>query len=111
MLLDINERVELIKLLPSEGTYAALKSLRVAREIFSPTAEEITATEMVSGYGADGKPFTNWNPQRASQIIKDIPVEKYIAGVIRDKLAALNKQQKLTQAQFSIYEKFVVDYT
>ena len=111
MLLDLNERLELLKLLPSEGDYAALKSLRVAREIFSPNPKEITQTDMVSEYGPDSKPYTNWNPQKASQLIKDCPVEKYIAGVIRDKLAALNKQQKLNQAQFSIYEKFVIDYT
>ena len=95
----------LIPLLPVAGTYAALKAIRRAREMISFTPEEILAFEITT---ADGK--TQWSTAKASAQVPDIPVEEYITNIIRDKLVEINKKEKLTEAQLSIYDKFVVMY-
>jgi|SRR3990172_2340555 len=110
MRLEVHERLALLTLLPTEGDYAALKTIRRAREMISFTPDEINFYEIKIVPGADGKPQTQWNTAKAGEAIKDCPVDEYTVNVIRDKLSDLNKRKKLTDQYMSIYEKFVVDY-
>lgn len=110
MKLEVHERIALLSLLPKEGDFAALKSIRRAREIFSFTPEEIKFFELQeTNEGGIGK--TTWNSFKAAQQIKDCPIEEYIMDVVRAKLSELNRQRKLTQETVSLYEKFVAAYT
>lgn len=110
MRLEVHERLALLTLLPGEGDYAALKTIRRAREMLSFSPEEMTFYEIKSAVGADGKPQTNWSSRKAAEAVKDVPVDEYTVNVIREKLAAMNKTRKLTEQYMSVYEKFILDY-
>ena len=110
MKLDVHERIALMSLLPTKGDYAALKTLRRAKEMLSFTPEEMAFYEVINQVGADGKPQVKWSAEKAAQKIKDCPVDEWTTNVIRDKLAEMNKKRELTEQFMSIYEKFVVDY-
>ena len=110
MKLEVHERIALLQLLPTEGGYAGLKSLRRAREMISFTKDEIDFYEINSGTGADGSPFTNWNPTKAMEQVKDVPVDEYVTDIIRNALVGLERKKKLTDQTMSLYEKFVVMY-
>ena len=110
MKLDVHERIALMSLLPAKGDYAALKTLRRAKEMLSFTPEEMAFYEVINQVGADGKPQVKWSAEKASQKIKDCPVDEWTTNLVRDKLAEMNKKRELTEQFMSIYEKFVVDY-
>lgn len=110
MKLEVHERIALLQLLPTEGGYAGLKQIRRAREMISFDGDEIKFYEINSGLGADGSPFTNWNPTKAMEQVKDVPVDEYVTDIIRNALVELNRKNKLTDQTMSLYEKFVVMY-
>ena len=110
MKLEVHERIALMQLLPTEGDYAGLKSIRVAREMISFDKDELDFYEITSGVGADGNSFTNWNPKKAMEQVKDVPVDEFITNLIRKILADLEGKGKLTDQTISLYEKFVVMY-
>lgn len=110
MKLEVHERIALLTLLPKEGDYAALKTIRRAREMLSFTPEEIKFYEIATTPDANGKLQTHWSTQKNAEAILDAPIDEYTTNIIRDKLAAMSKAKKLTEEHMSIYEKFVVDY-
>lgn len=110
MKLEVHERLAILQLLPMEGNYAALKELRLAREIIGFSAQEAEFYEIRAVPGPDGKQVTQWSTQKASEAIKDIPITGYIASEIRKKLAELENKNKLTNDFYSLYEKFVINY-
>jgi len=110
MKLEVHERIALLGMLPKEGDYAALKTIRRAKEMLSFTPEELEFYELRSNVGPDGKSQVNWNKDKASQQVKDVPVDEYTMNVIRNALAELDRKRKLTEEHMSIYEKFVVMY-
>lgn len=105
MKLDVHERIALVGLLPTKGDYAALKTIRRAREMLSFTPQEIEFYEITSANGQ-----VNWNPEKASKAVKDCPVDEYTANVLREKLSEMSKKKELTEQFMSVYEKFVIDY-
>jgi len=110
MKLEVHERISLVGLLPKEENYEGLKELRIARESFSFTPDEMESFEMVTNKNDQGVPVTQWNSAKASEQIKDIPVSEYITNKIRKKLAELERKGQLNEQLLSIYEKFVVMY-
>ena len=110
MKLEVHERIALLQLLPTEGDYAGLKSIRRAREMISFDKDELDFYEITSGVGPDGNSFTNWNPTKAMEQIKDVPVDEYITDLLRKILSDLEAKGKLNEQTMSLYEKFVVMY-
>ena len=110
MKLEVHERLSLLALLPKEGDYAALQTLRRAREMLSFTPEEVAFYEIKNVPGADGVPQTQWSTAKAAEKVKDCPVDEYTMNVIREKLAEMSKKKKLTEQYMSVYEKFVIAY-
>lgn len=110
MKLEVHERIALLNILPQKGDYAALKTLRRAREMISFTPEEVKFYEIENKIGADGKVSVNWSTQKANEAVRDIPIDEYTTSVIRNKLAELDKKRELTEDYMSLYEKFVIIY-
>lgn len=110
MRLEVHERLALLALLPKEGDYAALKTIRRAKEMISFTKDEMDFFEMKNVTGANGVPQVNWNDNKAKEQVKDCPVDEYTTNVIRNKLAEMDREHKLTEEFMSLYEKFVVAY-
>jgi hypothetical protein len=110
MKLEVHERLTLLTLLPKEGDYAALKTIRRAREMLSFTPAEVEFYQMTTGTAPDGTPQTHWNTAKAAEAVKDCPVDEYTTNLLRDRLAELSRKKKLTEQYMSVYEKFVLDY-
>lgn len=105
MKLEVHERLLIPSLLPKEGTYSALKTLRRAREMVSFTPDEVKFYEL-----REDKGQTVWNQQRAREQVKDCPVDEFTTDLIRSKLAEMNAAGMLTDDYLSLYEKFVITY-
>lgn len=111
MLLEVHERLALVTLLPKKGDYAALKTIRRCREMLSFTPEELAFYEIKNGVNPEtGKPQVVWNPQKAAEMVKDIPIDEYMTNLFRNALAEMNKKGELNEDFISLYEKFVVIY-
>jgi hypothetical protein len=111
MVLEVHERLALLSLLPTKGDYAALKTIRRAKEMISFTAEELAFYEIANAINpVNGKPQAHWNTKKASEVVKDIPVDEYITNLVRDKLSEMNKKGELTEDFMSLYDKFVIIY-
>lgn len=105
MKLEVHERIALLQILPTSGDYAALKTIRRAKEMISFTPEEVEFYEIKQ----IGEQAT-WNSRKASEVIKDIPVDEYTTNLIRNKLVEMDRKKQLTENHLSLYEKFVVIY-
>ena len=110
MILEVHERLALLQLLPNKGEYAALKTIRRAKEMLTFTPEEQKTLEMTSTNSAAGVPQVNWNPSKINEVVQDCPIDEYTTNLFRDALAELNKKGELTEQTMSLYEKFVVMY-
>lgn len=106
MKLEVHERITLLDLLPKEGDYAALKDLRKHREMFSFDDDEIAFLQLRKR--EDG--LIEWNTGKGMEALKDIPISEYVTSLIRDILSKMNKEGKLNDNTFSLYEKFVIAY-
>jgi len=103
MHLSVKERLVLISVLPREGDFLTLKSLRKVREALSFTEEEQRDLDFTSEGGV-----INWN-----EVNKDDPrrypieIPKSIHDLIVAELKQLNEQKKLTDDIFEVYEMFI----
>jgi len=106
MILEIQERLALMDLLPKEGDYAALKTLRRSREMLSFTPEELEELE----FSNPEPSILKWNIQKAAKMGRDIPVDEWTTNTVREILIKMSSEKKLTDQLFVLYEKFVVHY-
>ncbi len=110
MKLEIHERLALLSLLPKEGDYAALMTIRRAKEMLSPSPEEMEFVEMKQTTTPDGKPQVSWSNEKAASAIKDCPIDEYTTNLFREKLSDMSHKKKLTEQYISVFEKFVAMY-
>lgn len=106
MKLEVHERIGIINMLPKQSDYVGLQALRVAKEIISFNPEEQEFFELK--IGDDG--LWHWNGTKASERVADLPIEKYVVEIIREKLADMNSKGELTDQYISLYEKFIINY-
>ncbi len=105
MKLEVHERIKLLDLLPQQGHYAELKDMRKHREMFSFTDEELKRLNFRNEGGA-----LAWDLQQGQEVVRDIPISEFVTSMIRNILAQMEMDGKLTDDTFSLYEKFVVAY-
>ena len=110
MKLQLHERVVLLQLLPREGDYAAVRTIRRAREMLSISPEEQKFYQFVEERDDKGNMKYNWNPERDREQVKDCPVDEYTTDVIRAKLTEMSHSGKLMDDHISLFEKFVIAY-
>ncbi len=106
MLLEVNERLALMELLPREGDYAAIKTLRRAREMIGFTPEENKELD----FKDKGNNILIWDVEAGEKMVRDIPVDEWTTNTIRDILINLSNDKTLSDMQYSLYVKFVVNY-
>jgi len=101
--LSVMERLVLLNLLPKEGNFNTLKLIRVARESLSFNDIENQKLK----FRQDGG-MVVWNPEDAVDIDANFEVEigDTVNQQIVDELVKLDKEGKLTDEHFSLYEKF-----
>ncbi len=110
MRLLIHERLNLMGLLPQEGDFTTLRIVREMREALSFTEKEHEALNFKQ-VEEEGKPaqITWTNPEDSEILNKDVPIGKKGQKIIEDALEKLDKDKKLTEQHFSLYEKFCMD--
>ena len=105
MLLEVQERLALLELLTREGDFAAIKTVRRAREMIDFTPDERQELK----FEQKGTTLV-WNLEVGIEMLRDIPVDEWTSNKIRDILINLSNENKLTDMHFTLYEKFVVNY-
>ncbi len=103
MQLNIPERVQLLGLLPKEGTYADIKTIREAREVIALTSEDLKKIEF-------NEETERYNLTKAEAIVKDIPLNEWITNTVTGLLAKREHDKKLNEDLRTLYEKFVIDH-
>lgn len=106
MLLEVQERLALMELLPREGDYAAIRELRRAREMINFTPDENKELKFES----KGEGILVWDVEASAEMVRDIPVSEWATNQIRQKLINLSNDKDLTESHFSLYEKFVINF-
>lgn len=104
MKLNIQERIMLAGILPNESNFLTLKIVRELQEKLSFTEEEIKEFELRQTV-QDGQSMLNWNQKKEKEV--EIPIGEKATDIITEALTKLNKENKLTQQIYSLYEKFI----
>ena len=104
MELKVSDRLILLNLLPKEGDFTTLKIVRKLREDLSFSEAEHKALEFKQENG-------NIQWKQAGDIPKDIPIGEKASDIIVDVLKKLDKEKKLQESHFNLYERFVENKT
>lgn len=105
MKLSISERYILLDLLPKEGTYTTLKILRKLREALSFSEEELVKWGIQEVPQPTGGVAVQWN--RSAEDSAEISIGEKASDIIVNVLKQRDQESKLTDREYSLYEKFV----
>lgn len=100
MELRVYDRLILLNILPKEGDFTTLKIVRKLRESLSFTEEEHKNLEIKIDKGS-----VQWKTEFDKP--KDIQIGEKANDIIVDVLKKLDKDKKLTDDHYGLYEKFV----
>ena len=102
MNLAVFERLVLLSILPKEGNFITLKIVRQLREGLSFNEKEIKEVKLSID---PEKGNATWDASKDPN--KEVEIGREAKKIIVDALEKLDKDSKLTQEHFSLYEKFV----
>lgn len=100
--LNLFDRLVVMSLLPTESNFITLKIVRDLQTNLAPTEEEIKLSGLEAMEG--GVNATDW----LAVPEKEIVFGDIAKGIIVNALIKLDKDEKLKQEHFSVYEKFVI---
>lgn len=98
--LSMVERFAVMSALPEEGSYATLRVLRELKHQLGPSEEELKEME-IKQEGAQ----VRMNPKASEE--RDLDIGERAEDIIFTALQKLNREEKLREHQFTIFEKFV----
>jgi len=100
MELKVFDRLILLNILPKEGDFTTLKIVRKLREDLSFSEDEHKTLGFKQENG-------NVQWKQDGDIPKDITIGEKASDLIADVLKKLDKEKKLTDQHYELYEKFV----
>ena len=100
MKLNVKERLLLLGILPKENNFVTLKIVRKLQENLSFNEDEIKLLEFKTNENQ-----VTWNQSVEQE--KEIEIGEKATDIIADALKELDKNKKLTNDHFDLYEKFV----
>lgn len=100
MRLTVAERIVLLGILPREGNYLTLKIVRKLRESLSFTEEEHQKYRLRQEEGR-----ILWDV--AVEQEAEVPIGEKASDIVVEALKRLDKEGKLTDQDFTLYEKFI----
>jgi hypothetical protein len=106
MKLNIRERIMIQNILPHEEDYVTYKIIRNLREQLSFTEEEIKEASLTTEV-KDGRSIVLWDETKAFE--KDIEIGEKASQIISEAFIKLNEAKKINDANYDLYEKFVVN--
>ena len=99
MKLNLNERFAVLQIIPKEGSFATLKIINDLKLALAPTEAEHKEFGIVT----EGE-MLKWNTKGTEE--REIKIGEMATDMIVTALKKLDEEKKLTQSQFTIYEKF-----
>ncbi len=102
MELSVFERLILLNILPPEGDFTTLKIVRQLKTDLSFSEEEHAALQFEQNEGT-----VKWLQE--ADIPKEIAIGEKATDIIVGVLKDLDKQKKLTEQHYSLFEKFIGD--
>jgi len=100
MKLTVLERFTGLQILPQEGDFVTLKIMRKLKEALAMSEKELVEFEIKQ----EGNQVL-WNKKGEEE--REIKIGEKATDLIVDALTKLDKEKKLTENHFSLYEKFV----
>lgn len=100
MKLNLLERIMIQNILPKEANFATLKIMNNLRQSVAPSEEEYKEFEI-----KQVNDRIMWNALGNEP--REIEIGEKASDIIKDALKELDKDKKLTQDLFTLYEKFV----
>jgi hypothetical protein len=104
MELKVYDRLILLNILPKEGDFTTLKIVRKLREDLSFSESEHAALQFKQDGG-------NVQWKQGGDIPKDIPIGEKASDIIAEVLKKLDKEKKLQDQHYTLYELFVEKVT
>lgn len=101
--LNVPERLVLLKILPKEENFINLRFIREAASVIGLSDKEITECKIVQ----EGENITFDTKKGLKE--KPIGLGERIYTIICEVLEKMDKEKKLSQEYFSIFEKFIED--
>ena len=100
MELSVFDRLILLNILPHEGDFTTLKIIRKLREDLSFSEDEHKVLEFKNEGG-------NVQWKQAGDVPKEVVIGEKASDLIADVLKKLDKEKKLQEQHYRIYELFV----
>ena len=107
MKLNVLERLLALQLLPEEEDNVTLKVIRRSKGELSFSEEEIKKWKFEKITTPDGKQNTQWDSTIEQEA--DIKLGSKVISLISEGLEKLNKDKKLKEEHYTVYEKFCKD--
>jgi len=104
MELSVFDRLILLNIMPKEGDFTTLKIVRKLREDLSFSEDEHKALEFKQDNG-------NVQWKQDGDIPKEVPIGEKASDVIAEVLKKLDKEKKLQEGHYNLYERFVEKVT
>jgi hypothetical protein len=98
--LHVIERIKLMQILPKESSYSTFKILLTLKSALSFTEEEYKEFGMREEEG-----MIHWNKSEEKEII----IGERALDIIKEAFRELDKQKKITEAIYPLYEKFMIE--
>lgn len=106
MILTVFERYNLLNVLPKEGNFKTLRTIRHLQEIVSLSDEENAKWQpKITGRRMEWR--TEDENGNAISGEADIPISEHGFNIIHEALIAADEASKLQLSHYSLYEKFV----
>ena len=101
--LNVGERLTAMQLLPQEGNFLTLKLTKDVIDILGINEKDFKEFE-IKAEVVDDKTMTTWNKKGTEEV--EFELGPKTISLISDSLVKLDKDGKLTNQHFSLYEKF-----
>jgi len=102
--LNLFERLVVMSLLPQEGSFVTLKIVRELQIELAANEEELALSEL-KDLPTGGIEAKDWNAVSEKEIIFGDKAKEIIVNA----LIKLDKDEKLRNEHFSVYEKFILE--
>jgi len=100
MKLNVFERLMLIPILPAEGDFVTLKIVKDLKDVVALSEADFDEFE-IKQKGEQ----VSWNLKGNEE--REIVIGEKATDIVIDSLKKLDKEKKLTERHFTLYEKFI----
>ena len=102
--LNFHDRLVLLQLLPGENNYVTLKLIREVKDNLGITEEEYEKYKIKRQ--ENGR--ISFDSKKASEE-KEFEISRIVMNIIKKELERLDSQKRLTEEQFPLYERLILE--